>query len=312
MHRNSQDRVFKQKALYRFVYLALTFCFIVAALVTTSLLFVGYHVKIVPLLCLLSYLHLFLFAYPSYALMGSVVVSDQWITYCNVWICRTIRFRDITELDVKRGRQHIGVKSPFGRIFCGPTYQDIDELIDLVESRVAPFLDSRRSELARASRNLPRFPVSVRIRWWQFPLSSFVLATGNLGFILWFGLRDIPEKGLTLTITLVLIILLPLIVVLYVMGSHYAIFGARRVVFGRRLLVIKSGVGLRTRSVDSVKRVYLREAEQNAIVTRKLVLEFHGARPLTIGERLVNVPIVPLYELLCKTYWPEGYREPGV
>jgi hypothetical protein len=66
--------------------------------------------------------------------------------------------------------------------------------------------------------------------------------------------------------------------------------------------------GMREYTSGQVESVRLR-VEKAGRVGRHLDLRIAGTNYRFYGG-YASVSLVPLYELLCKTYWPDGYRDP--
>lgn len=64
-------------------------------------------------------------------------------------------------------------------------------------------------------------------------------------------------------------------------------------------------------SADQVQHVKLLEKQDRRRIVRTIQIRVAG-RTYVMSQTFCPVPFIPLYELLCKTYRPEDYREPGV
>ncbi len=62
-------------------------------------------------------------------------------------------------------------------------------------------------------------------------------------------------------------------------------------------------------SPHQIERVQLKESRERNITRRQVWIQIAG-KTYVLSEAFSPVSLVPVYKLLCKTYWPEGYRDP--
>jgi hypothetical protein len=239
--------------------------------------------------------------YCVYATSQKIVLRDDCLVSQWLGRRRTIRYDNITRI-VHGGLhrdEYIKVFSPKARIECSRQLQDYQTLVRRLE-KIAP-IRWKREELVM-------MPMTVPTRWWVDPAVGIpfgiALAFGGL----YFCLKLLKKNG---------------------SAFHFIVFSAgvfmglgmladsiykllktpRRYAFYPDRIVIATGLGERVISVDNVKEVALRQWRDPGRGPKSGFDIRLENETISLKRRDTKIPLVPLYELLRRTYTPEDMDE---
>ena len=180
MSGNPKERVFKQSAKYRLVFPALTLGLLVAAVATTYAIVLNGMMDELLALCVFAWINAVFIGFLSRSFLRTVTVDSHSITESGLFESRTILFHSVAQLQIQSARQRVTVTDINGSITYGRSYSEIDELIELLEARIGPYLKSGENgdrESPTSARTEYRYPkTDWRTRTIIYSASAVVLA----------------------------------------------------------------------------------------------------------------------------------------
>lgn len=172
MSTDTSERVFRQKPAIRLGTRALFLVMLVIAIWLTFEVFRGDNSDRTFEMCYYAWVFALVSGLACLPFLDSVIVDPESITYRALFRRRTINFRDVTHLDVNASRQWIEVSDDKSVISCSRDFTHIDELIELLEARVAPHLKALGAVATSPSNTtVTEFPYP-KLRWWILMIGS--------------------------------------------------------------------------------------------------------------------------------------------
>lgn len=201
MQCESQERVFKQSVILHFGLPGVTLGLLLLAIWASLAIYQGDGSDSMFKVCFSVWLATIVAGLSCFALLEWVVVDTKSVSHRKLFERHTIYFQNVTELQINAMRQWISVCDLNGSISCSRNYPQIDELIELLQARIAPFLQAQNAYQSD-QRSTPttaefRYPKST---WWILMVSCsasaviFSIAVGSVVREMWAG-EWAPERG---------------------------------------------------------------------------------------------------------------------
>ena len=242
--------------------------------------------------------------YCVYATSQKVVLMDDCLVSQWVGRRRTICYEDITRIvrGVSLGYEYIRVFSPKTRIECSSQLRNYQTLVRRLE-KIAP-IRWKREELVT-------MPMILHTRWWLEPAIGIPMGIVMTSGCLYVFLKLLKKGGPAFRFIVfgaascgALGILASAIYKFFKTPRKYAFYPDR--------IVITTGVGRRVLSADSVREIALRRWPASGGGGRSGFDIRLESDSISLEQGNTNIPLVPLYELLRRTYTPDFTNErPG-
>jgi len=235
--------------------------------------------------------------YCVYETSQRVVLRDDRLVSQRFGRRRTICYQDIARIvrGVSLGYEYIKVFSPKTRIECSSQLQNYQTLVRRLE-KIVPIRWNREE--------LVMMPMTVPTRWWLEPVIGIPMGIAITSGCLYLFLKLLNKGGSAFRFIVfgaascgALGMLASTVYKFFKTPRKYAFYPER--------IVMTTGLGQRVLSVDRVKEIALRQwRDPGKASSSGLDIQLEN-ETISLKQRDMKIPLVPLYELLRRTYTPD-------